>query len=149
MADQAISSVIVAANIMKFVQDSAVSASAKFMPPDKFDPNASDADAWFQVYVPSIAQKIGRLGIGAEWVGTVRCDVFSRNQDSQLHVLKLASDVQTAICQEHFVTLDNTDVDLPAVGLCSIYEPNIQCRGSDGRYQTAVLTANFKVTRTA
>lgn len=147
MADQAISSVIVAANIMKFVQDSAVSASAKFMPPDKFDPNASDA--WFQVYVPSIAQKIGRLGIGAEWVGTVRCDVFSRNQDSQLHVLKLASDVQTAICQEHFVTLDNTDVDLPAVGLCSIYEPNIQCRGSDGRYQTAVLTANFKVTRTA
>lgn len=149
MSDLVISSVVIASNIMQFVQDSIVSTDARYGAPDKWDPNAAGTDAWFQVYVPSIAQKIGRLGIGAEWVGTVRCDVFSRNQDSQLHVLKLASDVQTAICQEHFVTLDNTDVDLPAVGLCSIYEPNIQCRGSDGRYQTAVLTANFKVTRTA
>lgn len=149
MADLVISPVIVAANLLNFIQDSAVAASAVYKAPEKFDPNASGISKWFQVYVPTIAQTIGRQGIGAEWKGSIRCEVFSRNQDSQLEVLKLASDVQTAICQEHFVTLDNTDVATPAVGFCSIYEPQIQCRGGNGSYQTAVLTANFKVTRTA
>lgn len=149
MADLVISPVIIVANLLQFIQDSVVSADARYMPPDKWDPNHEGATKWFQVYVPSIAQTVGRMGIGSEWKGSIRCEVFSRNQDSQMEVMKLASDIQTAICQEHFVTLDNTDVALPAVGLCSIYEPQIQCRGGNGSYQMAVLTASFKVTRTA
>lgn len=148
MADLVISPVVIVANILDHIQNSAVAASAVYRAPEKFDPNGA-VDKWFQVYVPSIAQTVGRMGVGSEWKGSIRCEVFSRNQDSQMEVMKLASDIQTAICQEHFVTLDNTDVALPAVGLCSIYEPQIQCRGGNGSYQMAVLTASFKVTRTA
>jgi hypothetical protein len=147
MTDLVLSPVIIASNLLKFVQDSAVASSAVYKSPEKFDPQA--VDKWFQVYIPTIAQTVGRQEVGLEWKGVIRCEVFSRNQDSQMEVLKLASDIQAAICQEHFVALDNTDVATPAVGFVSIYEPQIQCRGGNGSYQMAVLTANFKVTRTA
>lgn len=149
MADLVISPVVIAANILQFVQDSLVSADARYMAPDKWDPNQEGTERWFQVTVPTMAQTVGRQGIGDEWKGTIRCEAFSRNQDAQMEVLKLVSDIQAALCQEHFVTLDNTDVSLPPVGLCSIYEPQVQFRGRQGPYQMAVLNANFKVTRTA
>lgn len=149
MADQAINSLVVSASILDFIQNSAVNDKADYMPPAKFDANAEDKTAWFQAYVPSIAQSVGRLGVGSEWTGTLRCEAYARSQDSRLMHLQMISDVQDALCQEHVLALDPTTSGNPTLGLISIYEPVVQDRGAVGAYQCAVMICKFKVTRTA
>lgn len=135
-------------NIMQFIRDSAVAPKAIYSRPEKFDVNSQDYDSWWQVSIPQMSMAIGRIDINQPVRGVLKCEVYARTQDKQYAHLELASEIQTALCNEGFHVLNYGVMGSPVAGWCSIYEPNIQDRGKSGVYQLAVLTARFKVERT-
>lgn len=149
LADILIDPNIITQNIMQFVKDSAVSASAKYQSPDKFDPNSLAVSSWFRVTVPAIKQYVGRVATGLVFEGTIRCEVFARSQTATQAHMKLAADIQDALCHEGFQVIDYQSVGTPVVGFCSIYEPDLRERANSQPYQQVVLTMKFKVERTA
>ncbi len=139
---------VINSNIMKFIRDSEVASKATYSRPEKFDANSQDYDSWYQVSVPQMGMISGRIDIGQVVRGVLKCEVYARTQDKQYAHLELASEIQTALCNEGFQVLNYGVMGSPVAGWCSIYEPNIQDRGKSGVYQLAVLTARFKVERT-
>lgn len=139
---------VVNSNIMKFIADSEVNSKAKYSRPEKFDPNSENYDSWYQVAIPQMNMTVGRINIDQAIRGVLKCEIYARTQDKQYAHLELASEIQTALCNEGFQVLNYGVMGSPVAGWCSIYEPNIQDRGKSGVYQLAVLTARFKVERT-
>lgn len=147
MSDSPLTPAVINSNIMKFIKDSAVSSEAVYSRPEKFDPQRPSIDSWYQVSIPQMSMAIGRIDINQPVRGVLKCEVYARTQDKQYAHLELASEIQTALCNEGFHVLNYGVMGSPVAGWCSIYEPNIQDRGKSGVYQLAVLTARFKVER--
>lgn len=147
MSDIKIDPAVVTQNILKFVQDSAVAASAKYTSPDKFDPNSSAVSSWFRVTVPTMKQYVGRVANGLVFEGTIRCEIYARTQTSTMAHMKLAAEIQDALCHEGFSVTDYQTTGDPVVGFCSLYEPELRERNDTQPYQQVTLTIKFKVER--